>query len=309
MAIRVPNLGLGDGKTGDTELKIRQDYNHNFNDQSNAASRLIGTGAGNVPLVEQIPSLLGTAATKNVGTSPGNVLEANNAFGLGISPLQNLSSTNLSTARSGYCTVGANNIAGLPAIGYAHFGMAIGAGSGGTILCTPFPEINAVNAMGYHLLTYDYLGNVVTVAKIYTNKNTTRDSNGFLKTASPVVDLYSDRVELNQDAEHQGGITFEKLGIGNYLVKGSLGFAQEGWHIETPKDTNGNVLVAVVEKQLENNDLSIKAYAKRFDEETGDIAPNLTRPRDIPDGRFICLRLHELPKEPPTMPTETQPEI
>ena len=53
MAIRVPNLGLGDGKTGDTELKIRQDYNHNFSDQTNAASRLVGTATGQIPLAEQ----------------------------------------------------------------------------------------------------------------------------------------------------------------------------------------------------------------------------------------------------------------
>lgn len=76
MAIRVPNLGLGDGKTGDTELKIRQDYNHNFNDQTNAASRLVGTETGRIPLAEQtyksafsIPSLF-----IDSGANPDNFL-------------------------------------------------------------------------------------------------------------------------------------------------------------------------------------------------------------------------------------------
>ena len=50
MAIRIPDLGTGSGAVGDgdNELKIRQDYNHNFNDQSNAASRLVGPLPGNL---------------------------------------------------------------------------------------------------------------------------------------------------------------------------------------------------------------------------------------------------------------------
>lgn len=41
----------------------------------------------------------------------------------------------------------------------------------------------------------------------------------------------------------------------------------------------------------------------------GDIVPNLSKPRDIPTGRFISLRLHELPKEPPVLPTKVQTEV
>ena len=48
MAIRIPNLGTGNGQTGDNEFKIRSDYNHNFSDQSNAASRLVGLGPENL---------------------------------------------------------------------------------------------------------------------------------------------------------------------------------------------------------------------------------------------------------------------
>ncbi|MDU4393285.1 MAG: hypothetical protein E7I55_04750 [Acinetobacter ursingii] len=128
-----------------------------------------------------------------------------------------------------------------------------------------------------------------------TTANTTVDANGFVKKASPILNLLADRIELNDEAELQP-ITFEKLGVGDYLVAGSLGFAQEGWYIEMPKDANGNVLVAVVYKQLENNDISIKTYAKKFDDEAGDIVPNLSKPRDIPENRSITLRLQELPK-------------
>ena len=50
MAIRIPDLGTGSGAVGDgdNELEIRQDYNHNFTDQTNAASRLVGPLPGNL---------------------------------------------------------------------------------------------------------------------------------------------------------------------------------------------------------------------------------------------------------------------
>lgn len=128
-----------------------------------------------------------------------------------------------------------------------------------------------------------------------TTANTTVDSNGFIKAASPIVKLFADKIELNDEAAEQN-IIFEKLGVGDYLIKNSNGFSNDGWYIETPKDANGNVLVAVVYEQLSNNDISVKTYAKKFDEETGDVVPNLSKPRDIPESRWITLRLQELPK-------------
>ena len=282
MAIRIPNLGTGNGSTGDNELKIRQDYNHNFTDQSNAASRLVGTGAGNV---------------MEVG-----------AFGIGKSSLlYQIEENTIAGLINNLSTKGSHffrNIAINPAT--CPYGGGVFALSNDTYLgitadyqtsrITAFSGVvsNAANTQIMHL---------------WHDKNATKDPNGFLKGASPIAEIYSDKMDLNQDATEQGVITFEKLAVGNYLVKGSLGFAQEGWYIETPKDANGNVLVAVVYEQLANNDISVKTYAKKFDEETGDIVANLLKPRDIPTGRFISLRLHELPKEPPVMPNEPQSEV
>ncbi|MEF0861576.1 phage tail protein, partial [Acinetobacter baumannii] len=50
-----------------------------------------------------------------------------------------------------------------------------------------------------------------------TTANTTVDANGFLKSASPVVKLFKDHIELNSDAEKQL-IDFEKVDVGNYLL-------------------------------------------------------------------------------------------
>ena len=136
--------------------------------------------------------------------------------------------------------------------------------------------------------------------------NTTVDGNGFIKAASPIVQLFADHIELNDDAEKQE-ITFTKNTTGDYLVSGSLGFAQDGWYIEMPKDANGNVLVAVVYEQLSNNAISVKTYKKKFDLETASIVADLDNPIDIPVGRWIDLRLEDLPVEPAQEGTPNEP--
>ncbi|TDH87238.1 phage tail protein [Acinetobacter baumannii] len=136
-----------------------------------------------------------------------------------------------------------------------------------------------------------------------TSFNTSVDANGFLKSASPVVKLFNDHIELNNDAKKQP-IEFKRIDVGDYLLEGSLGFAQEGWYIEVPKDANGNTIVAVVYDTLENGDISIKTYKRKFDFELAAVIADHENPMDIPEGRWIDIRLHEEPEpEPPT--TET----
>ena len=52
MAIQIPNLGSGNGLTGDNELVIRQKYNANFSDVNHAASRVVGLLDGQIPQVQ-----------------------------------------------------------------------------------------------------------------------------------------------------------------------------------------------------------------------------------------------------------------
>lgn len=125
-----------------------------------------------------------------------------------------------------------------------------------------------------------------------TTANTTVDANGFIKNASPIVRLYSDKIELNEDAKNQE-ITFDKLGVGDYLIKGSSGFSGDGWYIETPKDANGNVLFAVIYTTLENGDISVKTYRKKFDYESASIVADLDNPVDISFSRWITIRLND----------------
>lgn len=330
MAIRVPNLGTGNGQTGDNELKIRQDYNHNFTDQSNAASRPVGTDADQIPLSSQVPSLLGTAATKNVGTGADQIPLSSQVASL----LGTAATKNVGTATGNVMGVGAF---GLGASGHyapeyfardapsevlrttrtmqnGNYG-TLGYGFGWAI------HSNDVNwsvshATGRKQVFITRVSNVNTAPNsperlaaishgefVILDFNASKDSNGFIKAASPIVRVFADKIECNDDAEKQN-IEYIKNGVGDYLIKNSSGLSNDGWYIETPKDANGNVLVAVVYKQLENGDISVKTYAKKFDDETGDIVPNLARPRDIPETRWIDLRLNEIEKEPPVMPMD-----
>ena len=266
MAIQTVKTGaaVNDG-TGDDARTAFTKINQNFTDSTHAASRL-------------------------VGTAPGNVMEVG-AFGLGsanvfnkANPYNEATESELSVNRF----IGFSDSMGYPrGLSFVGFGdrrnfFGFTAFGQDPVFIT-LENVKAA-AGSRNVISYSF----------WTTKNTTKDSNGFLKGASPVVQLYTDRIELNEEAKLQN-ITFEKLGVGDYLVKGSLGFAQEGWYIETPKDANGNVLVAVVYKQLDNNDISVKTYDYMLNKK-GRIVPDLETPLDIPSTRWIDLRLQALPQ-------------
>ena len=118
----------------------------------------------------------------------------------------------------------------------------------------------------------------------------------FIKAASPIVKVFADKVELNGDAESQN-VTYKKNGIGDYTITTVSGLSTDGWYIELPKDMNGNPKVAVT---LEETDgvISLKSYKRIFSMETFTFVPDLDSPLDIPETRWIDLRLNEIPVEP-----------
>lgn len=293
MAIQIPNPGTGNGASGDNEFVLWSKVKDNFSDQTNAAGRLVGTGAEQVPLSKNIPSLLGTAATKNVGTAAGNVMEVG-AFGLGGGGFS-VGLSDITSSYTGYGSV--RNDVGLPYSGYGYGAFNIRSGAGGTMITVPYHHNTAIHVMGYHFVSYDYLGNILLVSKIYTNKNTTKDSNGFIKSASPIVKVHADKVVLNEEAEQQN-VTFKKNGIGDYTITTESGLSTDGWYLELPKDLNGNPKVAVTLSEVDGV-ISLKSYKRIFSMETFTFEPDLDNPLDIPDTRWIDLRLNEVPIEFP----------
>ncbi|MCU4622239.1 hypothetical protein KTJ54_08955 [Acinetobacter radioresistens] len=283
MAIQEINVSTGPNTgNGDPIRAAFVKINQNFSNQQHAASRMVGTQAGNVMQVGAFGLGL-TADTPYISPTTDLLNLPNGLYGLengGHSGILVRQTTNTGQTKLGI------------------FG---------------FPSDSSTSAPFYYRLN---LANGTTLQQsqayrhtFYTTQNTTVDSNGYIKAASPIANLFNDHIELNEEAKLQN-IGLEKIDVGHYLISGSLGFAQEGWYIEMPKDANGNVLVAVKYQQLEDNTIEVKTFAKKFDEETGDVVPNLAKPRDIPAGRFISLRLQELPKvemDPP--PTLTPPDF
>ncbi|HFT7289177.1 TPA: hypothetical protein ACGRU7_001359 [Proteus mirabilis] len=135
---------------------------------------------------------------------------------------------------------------------------------------------------------------------IWSSKNTTVDSNGFIKRASPIIDINPDGTFTTNDESE--GATVTRVAKGEYLIEGVLGFnADAGWGgvdggIEIPLDVNKQPLIWVNSKVNKDGSILVKTYHR-----THHDAPKFARndiesysdgdPIDIPDGRFISVRV------------------
>ncbi|EXI10341.1 MULTISPECIES: pyocin knob domain-containing protein [Acinetobacter] len=285
MTIQTVNLGSAPtGAGGDTFRSTGAKMNENFTNNTHAASRYVGTATGNVMEV----GAFGVGKSIRLGSQKLSTLRGNgNAF-----YWQN-NGNNISSAGD-YPDNNSQAIINLDI-------------NDSTDACA---QLSITHNSDFYVRSVNW--NVNTFQpwrKILSSKNTTVDANGFIKAASPIVKLYADKIEPNDEAAEQP-LSFEKLDIGHYLLKGTSGFATEGWYIETPKDANGNILFAVIYQQLENKDIEIKTFKKKFDVESASIIADLDNPVDISTGRWIDIRLQEIPKPVPEMPvvTENDPE-
>lgn len=278
MTILTQNLGAApSGAGGDTSRSGAVKFNENFTNNTHAASRLVGGSGGNVMGVGQ--------------------------FGIGYSEVYDLRNEDISNPE---------NVLGKG----LRFGIINGSKVGGSsvfcsaILMSAWSDKTASGAQPFILFSddghlkamyaySDVSGWATSAITYHSTRNTTVDGNGFIKNASPVVQLFADKIELNDEAAEQD-IAFEKIDIGHYLVKGSSGFSNDGWWIEVPTDSNGNKICAVEYQTLENGDLEIKTFKKKLNDE-GDIVANLEAPIDIPsnsndESRWIDIRLNEIKK-------------
>ena len=150
-------------------------------------------------------------------------------------------------------------------------------------------------------------GDFVGTAEFITSANSTVDSNGFLKAASPILRLFaSDDVNpddgfikagfahVNDEAKNAYA---KKIAIGHYEIHGSLGFAKEGWYITLPEDANGNKKFFADYSVDENNIITIKTYTRKFDTNRCEIVAG--DPIDITEGRWIDVRLDMMVNDPP----------
>ncbi|MDV8155189.1 phage tail fiber protein [Acinetobacter bereziniae] len=295
MTIQTGNLGTApSGAGGDTFRSFATKMNENFTNNTHAASRYVGTVAGNVMEVGAFG--LGS------GIVAGIEMARIGVFGP-ADVLTNLKNENKATDKSHYFV----RNGAVPDTFPENYGSIFG------FICSDNNYLYSWQCFAGYSLGTMYWRRAVSAgswsnwSRIWNDSITTIDSNGFLKAASPIAKLFSEKIELNEEALEQEPV-FEKVDIGHYLLKNTEGFSDNGWYIEMPKDANGNVLVAVQYQQLEDNTIEVKTFAKKFDEETGDIVPNLEKPRDIPTGRWIDIRLKALP-QPEIVISNTPPDF
>lgn len=146
---------------------------------------------------------------------------------------------------------------------------------------------------------------------LYGTANTTKDSNGNLKAASPIVKVFADHIETNDEAE---GVTMQKLGTGHYLIKGVVGFNADGaWGINNgfviPQDHNGKNMVLIDYEVRPDGDIEVFVFhqqntdlperfqnkrIKYIDKDGNPVYYENYEPCDVPESRWIDMRV-EMP--------------
>ncbi|WP_426576783.1 pyocin knob domain-containing protein [Xenorhabdus stockiae] len=94
----------------------------------------------------------------------------------------------------------------------------------------------------------------------------TVDGNGFVKKASPIVEIFSDGTFTTNDESE--GATVSKLGLGHYQVTGVLGYNADGaWGvhggISSPKNNNGLELIYIDDKVNKDGSITIETFHRQ----------------------------------------------
>lgn len=264
-----------------------------------------GTGATNASSA-RINLGLGTAATFDVGTSNGQLLrvsgDGSGSFGVGALTPVNADGNQVSYGNYNfYRQSGAtdNNYFGNWGVG---LGMVYNS-DGSASNTTKFNMFIRTDGE----IHFNKISNSSQQwrAVVKTSLNTTVDSNGFLKTASPVVKVFSDgRYQTNLESE---GCTVTRLSIGQYLVEGCQGLNSDAaWGgidggFDIPTDRNKQPLIWLDYEVNADGSILVKTYHR-----THPDAPAFARnevdglnngdPVDIPIDQFVSVRV-EMPAD------------
>ncbi|WP_195848687.1 phage tail fiber protein [Providencia sp. wls1938] len=146
---------------------------------------------------------------------------------------------------------------------------------------------------------------------VWHSKNTTKDANGNLKAASPIIKVFADHIDLNDESE---GVKLEKLGTGRYKLKGTLGMNSDaswgGIHggLVVPNGINNLPLIWADFDVLPDGDIIIETrYRKHTLHPRLEAQRLMTYPEfldennieredydycDIPNGHWIDVRVN-----------------
>lgn len=138
----------------------------------------------------------------------------------------------------------------------------------------------------------------------WNSENTAVDTNGFIKKASPIIKLFDDHIEHNDQFKEEP--IFEKIDVGTYKISNTLGLSREGWTYEKPRGSDGNPYFRILVEKLEggcivsvHDEYESIEKAEIIDAEGNKRIINrvvkiLGQKRDIKEHeRWIDLRFHE----------------
>ncbi|MCR5945074.1 phage tail protein [Salmonella enterica subsp. houtenae] len=228
---------------------------------------------------------LGSAAVLNSGSELNQVLTVTNSgdktFGLGALYPDNLTNTSLGSNALGFFRQSG-------ASGYDWYGDW---GAGITFAYSlPSKFTMFVSQAGMVSFSMISAGGVESWrAKVLTNRNTTVDSGGFIKTASPIVKVFHNgQAEVNDESE---GCVVERLSVGEYLITGCIGLNSDAaWGgvdggFEIPVDRNKQPRIWLDYKVNADGSVLIRTY-HRVHPSAPPFAQNRIGNTDI-DGVFI----------------------
>ncbi|ENO0837480.1 phage tail protein [Enterobacter hormaechei subsp. steigerwaltii] len=268
-----------------------------------------GTGAKNAD--EARTNLgLGSSATKNVGTSVGNVMEVG-AFGFGGKG-DSFSADTVAEVWENLMGKGSrvfrNNKAVDSQESYAA-SLYFAAGDTHAIISVAH-STGVVGVLSRN--TKGTSGNS-TFNMLYGTANTTKASDGTLKAASPVARIVA-RKEACQRADiaengfswcgcgtanaEAEGIKISRLDVGVYILTGSAGLASSGWQLMPPMDPSGMGELGVVEaEQTDSGELTIRLFKRKYIlSDEGEVIKTKGEPIDVPANSWIDVRL-DMPED------------
>lgn len=199
-------------------------------------------------------SSLGTAASKNTGTTYGSVLTVGAAFGIG-SDLE------------GYAYSRPTGLyGGPPDTPTPNYGGGLIRLSQNSYQVELFSPLAGQQRLFVRNVSASTGGS--TWAEFYSTVNTTKAADGTLKAASPVVKIFHDgHAETNDESE---GCTVTRQNTGEYLIEGCMGLnADAGWSgidggFDIPKDRNRQPLVWLDYEVNSDGSILVRTYHRTY---------------------------------------------
>ena len=271
---------------------------------SNGALAVADGGTGATNAADARTNLgLGSSATRDVGEGDNNVL-ALGSFGVGSKNLPVISDIWDKSKGTRFCNVTPTTSGGPGMYGSGIRLSDRNIGSGATSAAQQ--SFSSLILSG-KIIQFMSMADGVDSGwmQIYHTGNTTRASDGTLKAASPIVQLFGDgSCQLNDESQ---GCTVTRQAIGEYLIEGCVGLNSDAaWGgidggFDIPTDRNKQPLIWLDYEVNADGSVLVKTFHREY-----STAPSFARnvlngvadgdPVDIPADQFVSVRV-EMPVE------------